>query len=234
MRKIDARPIVTFISFTTGTTLTAIKTSSLLISQFPNAIQTPFIYCLAFALIFIILNIFVYRIFLYFRSLKIGFLDHNSPEEFTYNVYVLFYLLLFNPLLPTLLVPVPIMRIIYLALGARMGDNTYSAGVILDPPLVVVGKNTILGFDSVICPHAVEGDRIYFAPIKIGDQVTVGMRSIIMAGTVIEDHAIVAAGSIVSKNTVIKKGEVWAGIPAKKIRDQEGLHLQTDHSMAKI
>jgi acetyltransferase-like isoleucine patch superfamily enzyme len=168
------------------------------------------------------LNIIVYRLFLKRCPLHIGDCEINSPAEFTYNVYVLFYLLFFNPMLPTLLVPLPLMRIIYLFLGAKLGNNTYSAGVILDPPLVQVGSNTILGFDSVLCPHAVEGDKIHFSPIKIGDNVTIGMRSIIMAGCVIEDHCLVAAGSIVTKGSYLKKGEVWAGTPAKKMREKNG------------
>jgi acetyltransferase-like isoleucine patch superfamily enzyme len=42
-----------------------------------------------------------------------------------------------------------------------------------------------------------------------------------MPGVEIGEEAIVAAGSIVPMNTKIGAGEVWAGIPARKIKDIE-------------
>ncbi|MFN5848640.1 MAG: gamma carbonic anhydrase family protein, partial [Chitinophagales bacterium] len=34
-----------------------------------------------------------------------------------------------------------------------------------------------------------------------------------------ESNSIVGAGSVVTEGTHIKSGEVWAGVPAKKIKD---------------
>jgi gamma-carbonic anhydrase len=53
----------------------------------------------------------------------------------------------------------------------------------------------------------------------IHDNVLIGMGAIIMDNAVIESNSIIAAGSIVTKNTVVKSGTVYAGIPAKKIKD---------------
>jgi len=167
-------------------------------------------------------NILVYRLFLRAFPLAHGEYAEGSKEEFVYHVYVLYYLLLFNSLTPSLLVPAPLMRLVYLALGARLGPNTYSAGAILDPPLVQVGANTIIGYDAVLCPHAVEGRRVLFSPIRIGNNVTIGMKSIIMAGVTIGDGAIVAAGSVVVKDTHIGPGELWGGSPAKRLRAPAG------------
>ena len=111
--------------------------------------------------------------------------------------------------------PIPLMRIIYICLGAGLGKNTYSSGIIFDPTMIQIGNNTILGFDSVLCPHAVEGSKIFCCKIIIGNNVTLGMRSIVLADCIIEDNAIVAAGSLVKKGTHIKAGETWGGIPAK-------------------
>ena len=217
MRKINASPIICFAGMTVPTTWAAIHSTSYIIDMI-SIPDSKFLLKGLFSIpMILIYNILVHRVFLRFRPLHTGFYDEGSPAEFTYNIYVLYYLLMFNPLLPTLLIPLPIMRMVYLFLGAKLGENTYSAGVILDPPLVNIGSNTILGFDSVICPHAVEGNKVYFAPIKIGNQVTIGMRSIIMAGSIIEDHAIIAAGSIVKKGSHIRSGEIWAGVPAKKL-----------------
>ncbi len=55
----------------------------------------------------------------------------------------------------------------------------------------------------------------------IRDNVLVGMGSILMDDVIVESNSIVAAGAVVSKGTHIKSGSVWAGIPAKKIKDIE-------------
>ena len=45
------------------------------------------------------------------------------------------------------------------------------------------------------------------------------MGSIVMDECVVESNSIVGAGSVVTQGTHIKSGEVWGGIPAKKIKD---------------
>jgi len=41
---------------------------------------------------------------------------------------------------------------------------------------------------------------------------------VIMAGVQIGDHAIVSAGAVVTKDTHIAPGEVWGGVPARRLR----------------
>jgi carbonic anhydrase/acetyltransferase-like protein (isoleucine patch superfamily) len=53
----------------------------------------------------------------------------------------------------------------------------------------------------------------------IHDNVLIGMGAIIMDHAIIESNSIIAAGALVAKNTVVPSGTVWAGIPAKKIKD---------------
>jgi len=53
----------------------------------------------------------------------------------------------------------------------------------------------------------------------IHDNVLVGMGAILMDDVVVESNSIIAAGAVVSKGTHIKSGTVWAGVPAKKIKD---------------
>jgi carbonic anhydrase/acetyltransferase-like protein (isoleucine patch superfamily) len=47
----------------------------------------------------------------------------------------------------------------------------------------------------------------------------VGMNSIILDDAVVESNTIIAAGSVVTKGTIVKSGSVYAGIPAKKMKD---------------
>lgn len=55
----------------------------------------------------------------------------------------------------------------------------------------------------------------------IRDNVLVGMGSIVMDDVVVESNSIIAAGAVVSKGTHIESGSVWAGVPAKKIKDMD-------------
>jgi len=53
----------------------------------------------------------------------------------------------------------------------------------------------------------------------IHDNVLVGMGSIIMDDCVIEDNSIIAAGAVITKGTRVQSGSVFAGVPAKKVKD---------------
>lgn len=53
----------------------------------------------------------------------------------------------------------------------------------------------------------------------IHDNVLIGMGAIIMDGAIIESNAIVAAGSVVLENTIVKSGSIYAGIPARFVKD---------------
>jgi acetyltransferase-like isoleucine patch superfamily enzyme len=160
----------------------------------------------------------IYRIFLWRMPLQEGELREGSRGEFIAQVNTLFYLMLFYSLIRTHFVPVPIMRMVYLALGAKLGDNTYSGGALLDPPLTELGANCIIGHDAVLFCHAIEGTRFSLSRIRIGDRVTIGAGAIIMSGVRIEDGAIVSAGSVVLKGTHIRSDEIWGGVPAKRLK----------------
>jgi len=54
---------------------------------------------------------------------------------------------------------------------------------------------------------------------EIKDNVLVGMGAIVMDGVIIESNVIIAAGSVVLQGTHIESGAVWAGVPAKKVKD---------------
>lgn len=53
----------------------------------------------------------------------------------------------------------------------------------------------------------------------IHDNVLIGMGAIIMDNAVVESNSMIAAGAVVLENTIVKSGSVYAGIPAKKIKD---------------
>lgn len=218
MRKITVPQITLFLLLLTLIIALGVATTYGLLGALPLgdfrgvvlvAAGVLFIYLWAFA---------VYRLFLHLMPLAEGELAEGSREEFAAQVNSLFYVVLFNSLIRTHFLPVPLMRLVYQVLGARMGENTYSTGVILDPPLTEFGANCIVGHDAVLFSHAIEGRHFALSRIRVGDNVTIGATAVIMPGVCIGDGAIVSAGSVVLKDTRIGPDEVWGGMPAKRIR----------------
>ncbi|MBT4826183.1 MAG: gamma carbonic anhydrase family protein [Bacteroidetes bacterium] len=72
---------------------------------------------------------------------------------------------------------------------------------------------TTIGDDVSIGHNAI----VHGCTIK--DRVLIGMGSIIMDDSVVESNSIIAAGSVLPKNTIVTEGSVFAGIPAKKIKE---------------
>lgn len=160
----------------------------------------------------------VFRLFLKILPLEPGEIPPSSSQEFVYHIYLLFFLVLFYPVMRSGAMPVPLMRLVYLALGAKLGENTYSSGIILDPMFVEAGSNTLIGQFALIVPHMIENEKLGHYPIRIGSGVTIGAHAVVLAGVSIGDGAMVATGAVVPKGTVIEPGEIWGGVPAKRIR----------------
>ncbi|MGQ1908561.1 gamma carbonic anhydrase family protein [Marinifilum sp. RC60d5] len=53
----------------------------------------------------------------------------------------------------------------------------------------------------------------------IKDNVLIGMGAVVLDNAIIESNAIIAAGSVVTKGTHVESGSVYAGSPAKKIKE---------------
>jgi carbonic anhydrase/acetyltransferase-like protein (isoleucine patch superfamily) len=71
----------------------------------------------------------------------------------------------------------------------------------------VIGNNVSIGHNAIV--HG----------CTISDSVLIGMGSIIMDGVEIGSNSIIAAGAVVLENTRIEQGAIYAGVPAKKIKD---------------
>ena len=53
----------------------------------------------------------------------------------------------------------------------------------------------------------------------IKDRVLVGMGAIVLDNCIVESDSIIAAGAVVTMGTHVKSGEIYAGVPAKKVKD---------------
>ncbi|WP_411895694.1 gamma carbonic anhydrase family protein [Winogradskyella sp. A2] len=70
-----------------------------------------------------------------------------------------------------------------------------------------IGNNVSIGHNAIV--HG----------CTIHDNVLVGMGSIIMDDCIIESNCIIAAGAVVIQNTVVESGSIYAGVPAKKVKE---------------
>ncbi len=78
---------------------------------------------------------------------------------------------------------------------------------------------TYLKSPTVIGNHVSIGHNAVVHGCTIHDNVLIGMGAIVMDDCIVESNSLIAAGAVVTKGTHIKEGELWAGMPAKKIKD---------------
>lgn len=71
----------------------------------------------------------------------------------------------------------------------------------------IIGNSVSIGHNAIV--HG----------CTVHDNVLIGMGAIVMDDCVLESNTIIAAGAVVTKGTVVKSGSVYAGMPAKKIKD---------------
>ena len=70
-----------------------------------------------------------------------------------------------------------------------------------------IGNNVSIGHNAIV--HG----------CTIHDNVLIGMGSIVMDDCVVESNSIIAAGAVVTKNTHVASGSIYAGVPARKVKD---------------
>ncbi|MCB1783151.1 MAG: acyltransferase [Alphaproteobacteria bacterium] len=221
MRKIALSQIIVFSVFYITAISAAVFSTWLTFGALPMGDFRGIVLFLGGIVFFFVYLILIYRIFMVFFPLEAGNVPPGSKQEFIYHVYVLFFLLGFYSVLKSGFIPIPLLRAFYMALGAKLGKNTYSAGMIYDPLFIKIGHDCLLGHGSVLTPHAIENERLSHFPIEIGDHVTLGVGSIVLQGVKIRNNAIVSAGAVVLKNTVIGENEIWGGIPARLIKKND-------------
>ena len=71
----------------------------------------------------------------------------------------------------------------------------------------IIGNNISVGHNAIVHGCTIE------------DNVLIGMGAIVMDGVIVESNSIVAAGAVVLEGTHIKSGTIYAGVPAKKVKE---------------
>lgn len=71
----------------------------------------------------------------------------------------------------------------------------------------IIGNNVSIGHNAIV--HG----------CTIKDNVLIGMGAIVMDNCVVNSNSIIGAGAVVTQNTIIESGAIYAGIPAKKVKN---------------
>lgn len=113
----------------------------------------------------------------------------------------------------------PPIKSFYLRLiGAKIGKNVFLAGEEwLDPCLLEIGDNTMIGGRAMILGHIAE-EKLVLKKTKIGKNCLIGGETFIMPGVVIEDNVVLGAKSFVPKGMKLEKGKTYVGIPARELK----------------
>lgn len=101
--------------------------------------------------------------------------------------------------------------------GTNIQDNTVIHVAARNGP-VNIGNGVTIGHAALL--HA----------CVLHDFSFIGMGSKIIDYTIVESYSMVAAGALVTSNKIIKTGQLWAGVPAKFMRDlsdEEKQHIIT-------
>ena len=70
-----------------------------------------------------------------------------------------------------------------------------------------IGNNVSIGHNAIV--HG----------CTIHDNVLIGMGAIVMDDCIIESDVIIAAGAVVTQGTRVPSGTIYAGMPAKKLKN---------------
>jgi carbonic anhydrase/acetyltransferase-like protein (isoleucine patch superfamily) len=70
-----------------------------------------------------------------------------------------------------------------------------------------IGNNVSIGHNAIVHGCTIE------------DNVLIGMGAIVMDEAIVHSNCIIAAGAVVLEKTVVEPGSIYAGVPAKKVKD---------------
>jgi hypothetical protein len=102
--------------------------------------------------------------------------------------------------------------------GPRLGRGVYVNSLRLsDYNLLEFGDDVIIGADAHVSGHTVERGVVRTARVRFGNNVTIGVGSIVDIGVVAGDRCQVGALSLVPKHTVLETDTTYFGIPVHAV-----------------
>ena len=112
----------------------------------------------------------------------------------------------------------PLCSLFYRLMGVKLGLNVQiNSKNVADHSLLEIGDNTVIGGNATVVGHIFEPKGLRLMKVKIGRNVVIGLNSVIMPGVQIGDNSVVAAGAIVPKETVIPAYTIYYS-PEKQVQ----------------
>lgn len=100
----------------------------------------------------------------------------------------------------------------------RIGDRTnIQDGSVLH--ITHAGKFNEEGCPLLIGNDVTVGHNVVLHGCSIGDRVLVGIGSVVMDGATVENEVMIGAGSLVTPGKLLKSGWLYAGSPARPVRE---------------
>jgi len=106
----------------------------------------------------------------------------------------------------------------YIRIGERTNIQDNAVIHVASEAVMSDGRRKI-GMPTMIGSRVTVGHMALLHACEIGDDCLIGMRSVVMDGVVVEAGSIVAAGALVTPGKRVPSGQLWAGSPARYVRD---------------
>lgn len=161
----------------------------------------------------------VLRIFLHLK-LEEGEHRLPSCGAVRWMVYNSFVLLVSNIFMDFMILT-PFAALFYRLMGAKLGKNVQiNSKYCADLCLLEIGDGAVIGGHATVICHSVERHRLILKKVKIGKNAIIGLNSVVLPGCEIGDGALIAAGAVLQKNTKVEPREVYFGVPAQSVRER--------------
>ena len=146
----------------------------------------------------------------YYSIAAVPWLLHNA----------LFYLVRFTFLPFVTLTPFGLLFL--RAMGMKLGRRAFvNTEMISDPRLITLGDDVAIGGSVHLFAHYGGGGHLTIAPVRVGARATIGQKATVMGDVEIGDDAVILPHSVLLPGSRVGAGEVWGGVPARPIGDEE-------------
>jgi len=119
----------------------------------------------------------------------------------------------------------PLSQMFHRLSGCRIGRNVWINTInLIDPYMISIGDDTIVGGDAVLSPHVFENGHLLIQPITIGKNCLIGADSYISPGVSIGDDSVIGMKAYIRKGKQIPAGTRMtsvAGLPYSRALDLE-------------
>jgi non-ribosomal peptide synthetase-like protein len=137
------------------------------------------------------------------------FIWKNDVIEYTYNYYT-------NPHFTNKVLGTPFALLVARCLGTKVGKRVFTdSAEFSEFDLITIGDDVCINAETIIQTHLYE-DRIFkVSHITINSGCNVGIGSIVLYNTVMEENSTLGSLSLLMKGECLPENTKWAGIPAQ-------------------